>query len=355
MVFAFSIWAEGMARNVKPRKIKFSKIAIVMFLTVLIWVYADLALDDTHLVPNVPISIAGPGDSELWATFKNEDGPPLSSIAIEHIELKGPTSRIAEVKRELDSGLLKLALSLNPEMENMTAGSYTLDLLDFVRKREQIRGLSGLTVESCEPNTITVEVVKLIERELDIKPYDESERILEFESITPSEISMYVPEDWGQNEVAEVRLTPSEIEKARVTAISKRPYVVLADGQERRFRDFVEIKLRPEEDDLEPYTITRVTVGYCFSDNTQGKFKVVLEDASPEIVIKATLAAKQAYEQEKYKVILEIDDLDADATDLLPREYKYNFPEEYVRSGEIKVDPDHKVVAKFKLIPQPSP
>ena len=176
-----------MARNMMPRKIKFSKIAIVMFLTVLIWVYADLATDDTHLVPNVPVRIAGSGDSELWATFKNEDGSPVSSIVIKHIVLKGPTSRIAEVKRDLDNNLLKLAFSLDPERQDMTtAGSRKLDMLDFVREREQIRGLGGVTVESCEPNEVTIDVVKLRKRDLDIRSVDENGRPLEAESINPS-------------------------------------------------------------------------------------------------------------------------------------------------------------------------
>ncbi|MHC4170172.1 MAG: hypothetical protein ACYSWQ_24765 [Planctomycetota bacterium] len=200
----------------------------------------------------------------------------------------------------------------------------------------------------------SVEVVKLDKKELVIQAFDENDRPLESETISPPRVSMFVPEDWGQGKVAKVRLTAGEIVKARVTAISKRPYVVLADSQERRSKTLVQVKLRPEEEQLGTYQIARRTVGFCFSEGTQGKFTVELEDVAPDIVIQATPAAKDAYENEKYKVILEIYDDDAPGTDL-SREYKYNFPEEYVRNGEIKVDPDRKVVARFKLIPQPSP
>jgi len=346
-----------MARNVMPRKIKFSKIAIVMFLTVLIWVYADLATEDTHLVPNVPVSISSSGDSELWATFKDEDGSPVSSITIKHIALKGPTSRITEVKRDQDNNLLQLAFFLDPERQDMTtAGSHTLDMLDFVREREQIRGLGGITVESCEPSKVTIEVVKLRKRDLNIRSVDESgKKALEAESITPSKVSMFVPEDWGQDKAAEVMLTPGEIQPARSKGVKKIPYIVLADGQKRQSDSYVQVKLLPEEDKLEQYGIGRVTVGYCFSANTQGKYKVESEDLRGEIPIRATLQAKQAYELEAYKIILEIYDNDAAATGWVSREYKYNFPEEYVRKGEIKLDPEHEPVeAKFKLIPQPS-
>ncbi len=347
-----------MARNIKPRKIKFSKIAIVMFLTVLIWVYADLALDDTHMVPNVSISIAKSGDSEVWATFKNEDGAPVASIALEHIVLKGPASRIAEVKRHLNSALLTLAFSLNPEMENMiTAGSNTLDVLDFVRKSEQIRGLGGLSVEVCEPNRVTVDVVRLVKKKLEIQSVDESGRTLAFETISPSEVSMFVPEDWGQDKKAEVKLTPSEIVQARVNPVPKKPYVVLADNRERRSVAAVQVKLRPEEDDLEHFTIKEgvMTVGYIYSANMQGVFKAQMQqsdesDLTGEIKIMATLAAKTAFEKQAFQVIVEIHDSDDSGGAVVRRPVRYNLPEEYVRKGEIKLDPAHQPVeAKFTL------
>jgi len=347
-----------MARNVATRKLKFSKVAIVMFLTVLIWVYADLAVDDTLPVTNVPISIARTGDTELWGTFKNEDGPPLASTVIEHIVLKGPSSRIAEVRRGLNNNLLNLAFSLNPEMQNMTnAGSYTLNVLDFVRESEQLRALGGLTVESCEPNTLTVNVVKLVRRELEIQAFDEDGRLLESESITSSKITMYVPQDWGQDKFAEVTLTPAEIEKARLRAVSKRPYIVLADNQKRISDETVNVKLVPEEEELESFTISRVRVGYSFSPITQGKYRAVPTnevEISNEIRIRATQAAKEAYEKQRFHVTVEIDDEDRSG-DEETRELRYNLPKEYVRNGEIKLDPGYEPVkATFKLVEVPS-
>jgi len=349
-----------MAKNVAPRKIKVSKIAIVMFLTVLIWVYADLALDDTHPVANVPISITKSGDSQWWATFRSEDGSPVSSIVIKLIVLKGPTSRIAEVKRELNNELLSLAFTLNPEALKMTSpGSHTLDVLDFLRKSEQIRGLGGLTVESCEPNTIGVEVVKLTRKDLDIRTVDESGRPLEYERITQPRVSMYVPENWGQDSAAEIMLSPVEIERARLTPVSKRPYVVLADGEKRLSNANVQVKLLPEEEELEQFTISRVVVGYLFSANTQGRYKVQMQplderELSNEIKIRATPAAKAAYDGQLYQVMVEIEDNDRSG-DPVRRPLKYNLPEEYVRKNEIKLDPEHlPVEAKFKLVPLPS-
>jgi len=163
---------------------------------------------------------------------------------------------------------------------------------------------------------------------------------------------MYVPEDWGRDQAAEVMLTPGEIGPARAAGVRKIPYIVLDDGQKRQSNNYVQVKLLPEEDKLDQHIISRGTVGFCFSDNTQGKYRVSLDTVSSQIIIRATQEARQAYEGERYKVILEIDDDDATATDWVSREFKYNFPEEYVRKGEIKLDPEHELVeAKFKLIP----
>lgn len=347
-----------MARNVTPRKIKLSKIAIVMFLTVLIWVYADLAVDDMLPVTNIPVSIARSGNPELWVTFRDKDGPPLSTRTIDKIVLKGPSSRIAEMRRELNNNLFNLAFSLNPEAQNMISpGSYTLNVLDFVRKSEQMKTLGGLTVESCEPNTLTVDVVKLIKRDLEIRSFDENGKQLEFESISPPKITMYVPQDWGQDKFAEVALTPTEIEKARSRAIIKTPYVDLGDNQKRYSQEIIKIKLLPEEDELKPFTISRIKVGYTYSPVTQGKYRAVVSNelalTSNEIKIMATPEAKTAYENQRFYVFVEIDDEDRSGDDV-SRPLKYNLPEEYVRKGEIKLDPEYEpVVVTFKLVPVP--
>ena len=56
----------------KFKKIKYGKIAIVLFLTVLIWVWADLALDDELAVSNVTMSIAKSTDRSLMVSFGDE-------------------------------------------------------------------------------------------------------------------------------------------------------------------------------------------------------------------------------------------------------------------------------------------
>ena len=108
------------------RKFKFGKIAIVIFLTILIWVWTDLYLDEPHTVPRATISVAH--SPELLVSF---NGQPEAVIT--NIELKGPAKKIHEVKRDLDDGTLELDFTLNPEREGMTTtGSLTLKVLDFL-------------------------------------------------------------------------------------------------------------------------------------------------------------------------------------------------------------------------------
>ena len=340
-------------RMVMSRKIKFSKIAIVALLTVLIWVWADLAVDQTLLIPNVSLSIVKSSNPALWATFQNEGEPPVSSISLSNVVLKGSTSRIAEAERELSKGLLDLDFALNPELLEMTtAGSHPLTVLDFLRKRSiENRELTGLTVESCEPNTLTVRVEMLVERSLTVNCFfDESRRAQDFESITPTAVTMFVPNGWGRERPARVELTPAEIEQARSQAIEKIPFVILADGQ-KRYAQPVQVKMPPAGDLLEKLKVGGVAVSFCFSPITQGKYRVVLDNriaVMSEISIRATQQAKDDYEAMIYQVRLEIYDNDAEATDWVSRELKYDFPDEYLRRNQIVLDQD-PVTAKFKL------
>ncbi|KPK43842.1 MAG: hypothetical protein AMJ65_04680 [Phycisphaerae bacterium SG8_4] len=335
------------------RKIKYSKIAIVALLTVLIWVWADLAVDETLLVPNVSISIVKSSNPALWAAFQNEGEPPVSSISMKHIVLKGPTSRIAEVERELSNGMLDLDFSLNPELIEMTTpGSHPLTVLDFLRNRSsEIGELTGVTVESCEPNTLTVNVEMLVETSLTVGCFfDESRRSQDFESITPATVTMFLPKNWGRERPARVELTPAEIERARSEAIEKIPFVVLADGQ-KRYAGPVQVKMPPAGDLLEKLKVGGVGVSFCFSPITQGKYRVVLDnriEVMSEIGIRATQQAKDEYEAMIYQVRLEIYDDDAEATDWVSRELKYDFPDEYVRRNQIVLDQD-PVTVRFKL------
>lgn len=308
--------------------IKFSKIAIVISLTVLIWVYADLALDEEFTVFNAAIVVAK-SDPSLWVSFNGQ-----SSAVIGNIVLKGPASKISDVKRRLKDSSLNLEFLLDAGQEGMIEpDEYPLDLLDFLKKSDQIRGF-GLTAESCEPAKLTVNVSQLVEKSLTVQCYDDGGNRREAESIDPPEAKIFVPEDWGREKlIAKVTLTPGEIEQARSAAIERTPCIELGTFQKREATRTVKIKMPPKEDPLSEYPISP-TIGYCLSENLQGKYKVEvtnLRQVLDYMVIRATAEAKRAYElQPLPQMTLYILDGDEKKGPTEPprRKVVYNFPEE---------------------------
>jgi len=326
-------------------KIKYGKIAVVIFLTVLIWVWADLALDEEFPVFNARIIVAK-SSPNLWVSFNGK-----SSVSIDKIVLKGPASKKPDVGRRLDDGTLVLDFSLNPEREGMTtSGLHSLKVLDFIKRSEKIKELGVLTVEDCKPEIIDVNVVELEEKQLDIECFDENGALLDVKSIEPSsKVDMFVPTD--SRLTARVQLTPRDIEQARLSVVVKTPYVVLAEGQTRQASAPVEIKMSPEADSLSEYLIEEAKLGFTLSANLQGKYKVDVNynEVVRPFTISATEEAKLAYESQLFQMTLYI--LDSDATEEEQRrEVVYNFPEKYVRRNEIKLKNPPKQT-KFKLIP----
>ncbi len=243
-----------------------------------------------------------------------------------------------------------------PELEGITAaGPYPLNVLDFIKGSDELRELSGLTAESCEPNTITVDVVELVEKPLTVQCIDESGNTQKYESIAPPTVNILVPNDWGRDKlVARVKLTRSEIEEARKKPIEKIPYVELAAEQIRDSGTPVTIKLPPEEDPLSVKRIEDATIVIAMSPTLLAKYYVEvtnLPSVLSSIAVKATTDAKRAYEgQELPQMTLYIFDSD---TEKGRKKVHYNFPPEYVRTGEIELSQE-PATAEFKLIPRPS-
>jgi len=332
------------------RKIKYGKIAVVIFLTILIWVWSDLALDEKLPVSNARIIVAK-SSPNLWVSFNDKP-----SVSIDEIVLKGPASKIPDVGRRLDDGSLVLDFSLNPEREGMTtAGPHTLTVLDFIKRSEKIKELGGLTVEACEPEIIDVNVVELVEKPLDIECFNESGAPLDVESVDPPKVDMYVPAD--SRLTAQVRLTRREIEQARSSVAVKKPFVVLA-GQTRQATTDVKIKMPSEADSLSEHTITEAKLGFTLSVNLVGEYKpkpdvINYNEVVSPFTILATPEAKQAYENQPFQMTLYIldDDAKKGPQEVQRKKVVCNFPEEFVRKDEIRLkNPEQLAEVKFKLI-----
>ena len=331
------------------RNLKYGKIAVVVFITILIWVWADLALDEELPVSNAAISVVK-SNPQLWVSF--DDAP---SVAIEQIVLKGPLQKIAEIRRKLEEEE-GLEIDFDAAKEKMNEpGTYPLPLLPFLQKDNEIKRL-GLKVESCKPETLSVKVVRLVSRRLDIQCVDEDQNPIDEAIVEPPQVDMLVPEDWGAEKlIAEVLLTRREIEQARVSPIDERPYIRLAAGQIRQAPKLVKITMPPEPDRLTNYTITAPTLSIALSLNLLNNYKPELTNSDAvllPIAIKATPEAERAYKLQPipHMTLYILDNDKNTEEEQLKREVVYNFPEEFVRKGEIKLN-QQPAEAKFKLIP----
>ncbi|MHC4396605.1 MAG: hypothetical protein ACYS1A_13210 [Planctomycetota bacterium] len=340
------------------KKYNYAKITAVVFLTVLIWVWADLALDEDFIVSNAAVSVAKFTNPNLAVSFADESSLSRQKIILREIKLNGPASRITKMRKRLKEGE-KLDFDFDAVLEKMDLpGDYSLDLLPFLQKDEELKQL-GLTVVSCDPTEISVNVLKLLRKSLTVQCLDQNGSSLEVENIEPEKVDMLVPENWtGEQLIAYIKLTQREIAQARLSPIPKTPYIQSPLGQTTNVPTTVRIKTLPEKDLRRDFTITKVTPKYCFSVILQGKYWVDVKnfnDVMQPISISATPAAKLAYENMSYQVRLEIDDEDADPDKPLRRKkLSYNFPPDYLRSKEIELK-GPPVVVDFELISITSP
>jgi hypothetical protein len=330
------------------RKFKYRKVTIVILITVLIWVWADLAQDEDFTVPHATISVAKSIEPSLWVSFADNE----SSVSVREIVLKGPASKVAEANKRLKEGEL-LEFDFDPAREKMdTPDKYTLALLPFLQRSKIIRQL-GLTAESCKPESIPVSVVKLVEKPLKVRCIDDNGIAIKDAIIDPTHVKIFVPEDWeGEKLIADVQLAAAEVEQARQGPFKSRPYILLAPDQMREATESVKITLPPEEEKLRAYSITSATIGYVFSPVLQEKCRVKL--LNPEdmamVSIKATDAAKNAYEGQPFQILLYILDGDEKKKVEQSRKVVYDLPQEFVGKDEIMLN-QQPVTARFELVP----
>jgi hypothetical protein len=327
------------------RKLKYGKIAIVLFLTVLIWVWADLALDEEPPARSAVIVVDESADQELWVSFNQAHRARIQ------VALSGPHSAFVTLDRKLRSEGRELEFVFNAVHQKMsTPGGHRLRALDFLQKDKSLRDM-GLKVKSCEPEVVDVNVVQLVAKPLPVECFDEDGLALKAESIVPSRVEMYVPES---TRTAQAKLSDSEVAEARSMAISKTPYVVLGEGRTKQATTSVKIKMPAEVSRLSDYTLNTVTLSPAMSLVLQGKYRVeVVNLPLGPVTIRASAEAERTYRMQLLpQMTLYIFDDDAKKGESeQSRAVVYNFPEQFVRKGEIELkNPDQPAVAKFKLI-----
>ena len=324
-------------------QVKVKKMLAVIFVTVLIWVWSDLAQEQRETIERTWITLVDAADPSLWVSFVGTDGLPSKRVLINTIGLKGPATQIAEIRK----GQQELELRILPEEEGLdNEGDHRLRLLDYLRRNPQIREY-GVAVEACEPNSLEVRVRRLQAKILQVQCFNNQDLTVQGAVTEPAQVEMFVPAEWsGQSLVASVRLTDEEIERARSTPIAKFPAVVI-DGLPQTASVSVSVKTPRPEDLLQPATIGTVKPAVLLSLAIQANYRVEIKDEATLFVgieILATDEAKRAYENQPYHVVLVIDSTESGSKTL-----EYFFPPEFVGKKEILLNQDPQRVS-FEVI-----
>lgn len=330
---------------------KIKKISAVIFLTLLVWAWAYLELED--IIPaSATLNISPSTRSDLLVTFEDQQIPVNLRLA-----LKGQPSNIMELNKRLREDEANpnkerlLAFYYNAEIEGHSApGLHSLDIVSFLNNSEKLKDL-GISVDSCLPSKINVKVEQLEEKWVTVQCLDERGVPLATPQIEPQSIEIYIREGWTGK--ATVILTESAREKARKSVIEEKPFIELVPGKRRYLNVSVKIKLPETEHPLED----RVTnplgrLGFIFSKNLHGKYTVELLNESKfrTLNFKASERAFKAYEEMPYMILVEIRDSDINETGSIRRPVIYNFPPEFIRKGEIELTGPPQE-AELKLTP----
>ncbi|HBG28401.1 MAG: hypothetical protein A2Y10_11115 [Planctomycetes bacterium GWF2_41_51] len=322
---------------------KFKKAGLVIFITCLIWIWADLSLDK-DLTGQTMTIIASKADPQLWVTI---DGKTEIQVKA---DLRGPSVKVSELNRKIQAGEEKLDVIFDPAKENMeTPGKYSLpDVRKFLAESEKIQEY-GLTVKFAHPDKLDdIQVVALKEKTLPIKCVDEMDNEIPSAKITPDIITMYAPDQVTESKVKLPSAT--ERKQARAGSITKNPYIELAKNEVRYSDATVKVELPAISEDMKPYTI-RGTLGFTFSANLVGRYEVefIKRPEVGGIPILATPEARDAYEQKQFEVLLDIQDDDVGKPEVT-RQINYNFPTTFLREDKIRLRGD-PAEAKFRLVP----
>lgn len=336
---------------------KIQKILAVIFLTVLIWVWSDLALDDDGTLSQIPVVLTNSLDPNLLVSFVEDTGQLTDHIIIDTVNIKGPAGKIDQIKAEERANPETLRLLLEPDKwdlrEPMEATAWSL--VNFVRRSPAITN-HGLSIDSCSPSTTSIRVTKLARRLLPVRCVDVYGSTIPA-SVTPSHINMYVPEAWtGDSLVAYVELSANDLNRAQgEVPIDATPFVDIS-GRIKTARQPVKVRLSEQITPLESQSIDQPKFCLVVDPVVQKDYEVVISQETPGMIhFKGTDAAKRAYQAEPYHVELVVERKDGPQTGLQSKTLEYRFPREFVKRREIEPDDSPLPTIDFKLVPRETP
>lgn len=331
---------------------KLSKFLAVVFLTLLIWWWAfSQQLESVPLtgtLEKLPMT-----DPSLLVTFMTPStSSPQRLIVLRALNLSGAPSKIADLRKRI-----RLPQN-NPDRERLDfyytpqePGTYAIDVKEYLQQSTKMKELA-LTLDSVEPQQMTVNVEKLVEKRLAVKAVDELGLEVKGQ-VEPAWVNVFVRA--GYNGPAMVKLTAAQIQTAREQALTVRPYVDMGvAGIVRQSDETVQVTVASGQL-LESKPFQPQTIGFVMPPELTGKYTVQLSneaDLKSRVLLRASEAALAEYQKRPYHLLIEVRPGDERLPEIPPRPVIYNFPRDYVRKGEIELaEASPEKTAVFKLVP----
>lgn len=312
---------------------KIKKILLAIFLTVLIWVWADLS-GDSMLNNKLATLRVSPGLSK--DTFVTIDGGESVEI---YLDIKGPAARVEELRRDNEP----LEVFFSPP-ENMDEQEYQYPLMSLLERYGKLNKL-GLTVENCSPVTVQVKVEKLVYKQVKVICVNEHNIIYDNVNIEPSFVDMPVRDYWsGDKLTAFVKLSPNQISQLDKEPTVLIPYIEI-DAQRFVYSEkTVSIIASNDKAAKEASALSGPRIGFIYNENIADKYNVSILEKSDSLNTLQFMATKDAYEAYKksaYHILIEVQETDikTDANgkpEAITKDIIYNFPAQALRDGEIE-------------------
>ncbi|MDH4203532.1 MAG: hypothetical protein OEV87_11655 [Phycisphaerae bacterium] len=338
---------------------KLNKFLVVVFLTLLIWTWAFMSKAKEHSFTGTLAVSPGTDPSLLVTFFLNDSSTPLTEVPLKSLNFVGAPSKLSDLQKRY------ILPPDDPDVERLNfyydsserpEGPYTLKILDHLQNNIKIQELA-LSLESCTPSEVTVNIEQLVEKELPVACVDKFGVTVDGAVSNPAFVKIYVKN--GYNGPATVELSPQLIETAKKGPIPATPFVKLnVAGVKREAAGPVQITVQSEQR-LKQFNLQPTTYGFIMGPKIASDYKVELtgETFTGTTSFIATEEAWEAYKKMRLSILIEIRPGDELLSEIPPRPVIYNFPPEYFKNGDIDaVEVAVPKTATFKLIPiNPSP
>lgn len=322
---------------------------LVIFLSGLIWVFAERKVTKTaRLTVEIKLISSRP---DLLVRYLDSSSKAMQ-VTTQRVTLtmEGPTGRIQTIEQGLQVSVpLDMSELLAEEPIDSQPQIHTVQLVkDLLDEGLQISD-TILSVIKAEPANLDVQVIKLQERTILVKVYNQDQtELLKVQTVEPSEVRAYVIED--QPAEAHVRLTSDQQLQALKEPVDAEARVTLPLSDRLQKYD-VKVRLSQQSSSLPEDVIQTPRVGFVFPNSMIGKFQVVIEDLSQlkePIKFRGSAAANTDYRNSQFHLILEIHEGDK-AQEPIFRRWRYNLPDR----SDIQITEKNSSLIQFYLVPVP--